>query len=297
MIDKPAGMTSHRVVSILRRIASQQGIGHTGTLDPMATGIMVICLGSATPLSKFFTALPKEYVGEMLLGRTSTTYDTDGVVEIHKEVPDIQNDHIVNVIQSFMGEQYQIPPRYSAVRVGGKHLYEYARKGQEVKINPRKIIVYDIEILKFDTPRIRFRALVSSGAYIRTLVHDIGTALGCGAVLSELRRTRVGKFRIEDSINFNLLKAPSFSLDTAIIPIYDAIDFIPRYIVDDNNLSRIRSGLSITDSAIIEGDITALSDKQEILLFNNNKRFVAIAKINRSDKGEVLLSPIRVVNE
>ena len=296
MIDKPSGLTSHKVVSILRRLISQQSIGHTGTLDPMATGIMIMCLGSATALSRFFTTLPKEYLGEMVLGRTSTTYDTDGKVEIQDESPDIKNELIERVIQSFTGEQYQIPPRYSAVRVGGKRLYEYARRGQDVIINPRRIVVYSIEILEFINPIVRFKTMVSSGTYIRTLVHDIGAALGCGALLCELRRTRVGTFRVEDSIDFSCLTSPSFLLDNAIIPVYDAVDFIPRCIIHDTSITRVRSGQAITGSDIIDGDVE-LADKQEVLLFDSNMLFVAIARVSRSDKGGFLLSPKRVFHD
>lgn len=203
LVDKPEGMTSHDVVDFVRKRFQIKKVGHSGTLDPMATGILVMLLGNATKLSKEFTNLDKEYLAEMTLGAITDTADAQG--KIIKEFPkdsykDITRAQAEDALGNFKGEIEQVPPMVSALRFKGKRLYKLARKGIKVTLQPRKIKVYELELTSFEPPKIAFRVTCSKGTYVRKLCEDIGEKLGCGAHQSKLRRTRVGDFTIQDSV-------------------------------------------------------------------------------------------------
>jgi tRNA pseudouridine55 synthase len=201
LVDKPAGMTSHDVVERVRKATRVQKIGHTGTLDPMATGLLLLCCGRAARLQAFFTGLPKSYDGVITLGRATTTYDREGETlgEISSEIT-VTPEDIERAGAAFRGRFDQLPPPYSAKKVAGKKFYEMARKGQEVPAAPKSVEVTRFEVDLRPPREVHFRLACSSGTYVRSIAHEMGRALGCGAHLSELRRTSIAEFRVEDAI-------------------------------------------------------------------------------------------------
>jgi len=211
LIDKPKGWTSFDVVAKVRGMMKRSGIdkpkvGHTGTLDPLATGLLVLTLGTYCKRAQEFSKLDKTYEVELELGKTSTTDDAEGEVTPTKQPipPEIP---IKSAIADFIGMIKQTPPAFSAIKVDGKRAYKLAREGKEVKIEPRNVTVYSIENIKTTEAKVSFTAKVSSGTYIRSLVRDIGEKLGCGAYMSDLRRTTVGKFLLDDALQIEDLSA------------------------------------------------------------------------------------------
>ena len=198
-VYKEPGFTSHDVVAKLRGICKQKKIGHTGTLDPEASGVLPVCLGNATKLCDLLTDKDKEYRAVLLLGVETDTQDTTGQILAEKEVNAGEED-VRSAILSFVGPYDQIPPMYSALKVNGKKLYELAREGQEVERKARRITIHEIRILEINLPEVKLEVTCSKGTYIRTLCHDIGQKLGCGGCMKELLRTRVERFGLEDSI-------------------------------------------------------------------------------------------------
>lgn len=199
-VYKEKGWTSHDVVARLRRIAGQKKIGHTGTLDPDAEGVLPVCLGRATKVCDMLTDRDKTYETVLLLGRTTDTQDTSGEILAECDPSGITEEEAGKCILGFLGEYDQIPPMYSALKVNGKKLYELAREGKTVERKSRKVVIRRIEILEMDLPRIRMEVECSKGTYIRTLCHDIGERLGVGGCMESLLRTRVGQFVLADSV-------------------------------------------------------------------------------------------------
>lgn len=204
-IYKEAGFTSHDVVAKMRGILQQKKIGHTGTLDPQATGVLPVCLGSGTKLCDMLTDKDKEYITELLLGVTTDTQDTTGEILQKREVA-VCEEEVKKAIESFWGSYDQIPPMYSALKVNGKKLYELAREGKEVERKPRPVVIHEIEILKMELPVVRMRVKCSKGTYIRTLCADIGEKLGCGGTMQSLVRTRVERFALEEAVTLQELE-------------------------------------------------------------------------------------------
>ena len=204
-IHKEAGFTSHDVVAKMRGICRQKKIGHTGTLDPQATGVLPVCLGSATKLCDMLTDKDKEYVAELLVGQVTDTQDTTG--QVLEEHPVTVSEEDVRVaIMSFVGDYAQVPPMYSALKVNGKKLYELAREGKEVERAARPVHIAEIEILDMALPVVKMRVACSKGTYIRTLCNDIGAKLGCGGTMQSLVRTRVGNFRLDEAVTLSQLE-------------------------------------------------------------------------------------------
>jgi tRNA pseudouridine55 synthase len=206
LIDKPRDHTSHDVVARLRGMLRMKKIGHAGTLDPMATGLLVILLGKATRLSQYLISVDKEYEGTVELGKVTDSQDADGQVMETRPVPPLTEAEVAAVIRSFCGDQYQTPPMYSAIKIGGVPLYKHARRGEEVEREPRFIRVMSWDMLKFELPRIDFRLRCTKGTYVRTLAHDLGQKLGCGGHLSALRRTASGSLRVEQALTLDALE-------------------------------------------------------------------------------------------
>ena len=204
IVDKPQGWTSQDVTARLRRVYSTRRIGHGGTLDPMATGVLPVFVGRATRAVEFFEHAEKTYETVLLLGKTTDTQDVTGTVLAEKEVH-LSPADIEAVLPKFRGDILQVPPMYSALKVNGKKLYELARKGQEVERQPRPITIFHLENLGFDGQRLRLRVKCSKGTYIRTLCQDIGDALGCGGCMEALRRVQAGEYKIEDAVPLEVL--------------------------------------------------------------------------------------------
>ncbi len=196
LVDKGEDMTSHDVVAVARRCLNMKKIGHCGTLDPMATGMLILVLGSGTKIQDLLMAEDKEYVGSLCLGKTTNSQDREGEPVEEKPVPAFTREDVVAAFDTFRGDFYQMPPMVSAIKINGVPLYKLARKGQEVVREPRFVRVFDSEVTRVELPDVDFRVVCSKGFYVRTYAHDIGQKLGCGAHLSALRRTRSGHFRL-----------------------------------------------------------------------------------------------------
>lgn len=216
LIDKPKGITSHDVVDFVRRVTGERRVGHGGTLDPNATGLLIVGVGreSTKKLSSFNKAMTKAYRAEVVLGETRDTYDIEGVVisKNNKIIPSLAQ--VSKVIFGFEGRQLQTPPSYSAVKVGGKKAYAVARKGKALKLAPREVVIYKINLLSYKYPRLSFECEVSSGTYIRSLAHDIGERLLCGAYLADLRRLAIGKYNISAATSLSELTAENYKKHT-----------------------------------------------------------------------------------
>lgn len=201
LINKQKGFTSHDVVNVIRKKLNTKKVGHTGTLDPNATGVLPILIGKGTKISKYLMEHDKTYIATLKLGEKTDTGDSEGQVIEEKSIPkDLRKEDINDVLQNFFGKQKQVPPMYSAIKINGKKLYEYAREGKEVKLEAREIEIYKIELLEYQNNKIKFEVECSKGTYIRTLCEDIAKKLGTVGYMEELQRTKVNNFRIEDSI-------------------------------------------------------------------------------------------------
>jgi tRNA pseudouridine55 synthase len=223
LVDKPTGMTSHDVVYRLRRKLSMQRIGHAGTLDPMATGVLVMLVGKATRISQYLISLDKVYEGEITLGVTTNSQDAEGEVMETRPVPPLTEADVRTAMAGFLGDQYQIPPMFSAVKIDGVALYKRARQGEEVEREPRFIRVSAFELNSFASPKIGFRLACTKGTYVRTIAKDLGDKLGCGGHLSALRRTASGKFMIEQCLPLAQIQdLPLPEIEKRLIPVYEA---------------------------------------------------------------------------
>ena len=200
VINKPKTWTSFDVVAKVRNTLQIKKVGHTGTLDPLATGVLVLCLGKATKKVEEITGLEKEYVAEITLGITSNTDDAEGELEKNESAQPIERQVIDSLLEKFQGEIQQVPPQFSAKQINGQRAYKLARKGREVKLEPRTVTVHELEILDYSWPILKLRILCGKGTYIRSIARDIGKELGCGAYMSELERTKVGNFTLADAI-------------------------------------------------------------------------------------------------
>ncbi|MDQ8204971.1 tRNA pseudouridine(55) synthase TruB [Pelagicoccus sp. SDUM812003] len=224
LIDKPTGMTSHDVVDQVRRKLRMKRIGHAGTLDPMATGLLIILVGKATKLSQYLTSLDKTYSGTIKLGETTNTQDADGEVTSTKPVPQLSEADARAVMETFVGDQYQTPPMFSAVKINGQRLYKMARKGQEVEREPRFIRVSRFDITRFESPEIDFSLDCSKGTYVRTLANDFGEKIGCGAHLTALRRDASDQFNTSKAVELDRFKEMEIpEIESILIPGHEAM--------------------------------------------------------------------------
>ena len=223
LVDKPKGLTSHDVVYHLRRKLQMKKIGHAGTLDPMATGVLVMLIGKATRISQYLMSVDKAYEGEATLGVVTDSQDAEGEIMETRPVPGLTEAQVRETMKTFLGDQYQTPPMHSAIKVDGVKLYQLARKGEEVEREPRFIRVASFELLSYALPKISFDLHCTKGTYVRTIAHDLGLKLGCGAHLSALRRTASGKFKIADCLPLEEIEKLSLpEIEKRLIPIYEA---------------------------------------------------------------------------
>ncbi len=226
-VDKPAGWTSHDVVGKVRRLAGLRQVGHAGTLDPMATGVLVLCLGRATRLLEYITGQPKIYLAEITLGAATDTYDAEGEVTERHPVPALSHEQLDQALDAWRGEIMQRPPAYSALKRDGVALYKRARAGEQVEVEPRPVTVYELALLQFDGQAVQLRIRCGAGAYVRSIAHDLGQALGCGGHLSALRRTAVGRFTVESALTLEQL-AEAGALPAALLPADAAVAHLAR---------------------------------------------------------------------
>lgn len=251
-IYKPVGMTSHDVVSVLRRVTKIKQIGHTGTLDPFAEGVLPICIGKATRLIEYLQD-DKEYLATVQFGATTNTFDLDGE-KVFTSDKKVSRDDIKEGLKSFEGEILQLPPIFSAIKVKGKKLYEYARKGEEVEIQPRKVVIENIELKNFDEELQQAQILLkcSKGTYIRSIADDLGKNLGCGGYLIKLIRTQAGKFRVENSVQLD-----GIDVESNLINPLDILN-LPKIAVDNDDLARIKNGMPIYKTCDKIGNFVSL---------------------------------------
>ena len=249
-LDKPAGWTSHDVVAWVRRVLREKRVGHAGTLDPMATGVLLVCVGQATRVVEYLTAGQKVYRAEAQLGVTTDTYDADGQVVATAPVPSLTADDLRGALAGFVGEIQQRPPAYSAIKQGGEAAYRKARRGEAVELPARPVTIHGIELLDWDPAASKFTIDVTCGpgTYIRSLTHDLGQVLGCGAVLTRLTRIRSGQFAIEDAVALDALADAARSGDLApyLHPIATALRKLTRVPVDAERAARLTRGQFIT---------------------------------------------------
>lgn len=224
LVDKPSGYTSHDIVAILRRKLKMKRIGHAGTLDPMATGLLVILLGRATKASQFLMSANKAYTATMRLGEETNSQDADGEIVATHPVPELSQGVLEEYAESFLGDQYQVPPMFSAKKIKGVPLYKLAREGQEVKRDPRFIRISKMELSRVELPEVDFELHCSKGTYVRTVAHDFGKKCGCGAHLIALRRISSGDLSVEDAVTLAELDEMSVGqVRERVLPVYRVV--------------------------------------------------------------------------
>ncbi|MGN1115064.1 MAG: tRNA pseudouridine(55) synthase TruB [Candidatus Ornithomonoglobus sp.] len=270
IVDKPQGKTSHDVVAMLRRVYKTRRAGHTGTLDPLATGVLVVCVGNATKAADMLTAADKRYTAVFELGKRTDTLDIEGRVLEERPV-NVTDEEIRRTVEKFKGEQEQLPPMYSALKQNGKKLYELAREGKEVERKPRKINIYSIDILKIDLPYVTIDVSCSKGTYIRSLCDDIGAELGCGAVMTQLRRTETAGFKISQAYTVEQLNAME-NPQAALIPTDSLFTQLPQIHLSEKQERSIINGVRMTWRG---GE-----ERQRYRLYGADGRFLCVSEIS-----------------
>ena len=279
VVDKPTGVTSHDVVRQLRRVLGTRRIGHTGTLDPAASGVLLACVGKGTKVAQFLTAHDKEYRAVIRLGATTDTYDGEGEIKETEEEWRVSPERIKDTVNSFKGEIWQLPPMHSAVKHKGKRLYQYAREKQEVERVERKVEIKEISITGMKPPYVELKVSCSKGTYVRSLAHDLGQKLGCGAYLFSLRRTRVGPFTLEDALS--PASIPEVKKEgricEALISIEQALAHLPSVAVGEESVARVRNGAGLVSSFVssVDGSFEA---GQTVCITDEQGKIIAVGK-------------------
>jgi tRNA pseudouridine55 synthase len=267
VIDKPVGLTSHDVVQIVRRGTGIRRAGHTGTLDPRASGVLVILIGPAVRLSEFVSASDKRYQATISLGAVTETYDAESEITDSASIDDLTEDQFNEILAQFVGEIEQVPPPYSAVKVKGRKAYEMARKGEEVKLEPRKINVYNLDVLEWAPPEVVVDVFCSSGTYVRSLANDLGQALGVGAHLVGLRRTKSGRFTLRDAVPLRRLRESFDAGDwyRFLIPAAEALGDWPSIELDADQVELVRHGHRVPAEPGVTGWARAVSQQGDLV--------------------------------
>jgi tRNA pseudouridine55 synthase len=277
-IYKEKGYTSHDVVAKLRGIVGQKKMGHTGTLDPDAVGVLPVCLGKATKLCDMLTDKNKTYETVMLLGRVTDTQDISGEVLKEQDTSGLDENNVRNAICSFVGDYMQVPPMYSALKVNGKKLYELAREGIEIERKARPVTIFDIQIKEIDLPRVRMEVTCSKGTYIRTLCHDIGEKLACGACMEELIRTKVSRFDIKDALTLEQVSAlkQDERFGEILIPIDEMFSEYEAVTLKEEFISFVYNG-NVFFPKHLKGYVE-LIDGKKVRVYDGDGNFIAIYK-------------------
>jgi tRNA pseudouridine55 synthase len=298
VLDKPKGMTSLGAVSKVRTALKTRRAGHTGTLDPFATGVLPVCVGKATKVIPFLDEDFKEYEALLRLGITTDTMDATGRVIIQKNVGAITRELVIEVFSKFKGKIKQIPPMFSALKKDGVRLYKLAREGKSVERPPRTVIIKDLKIIELNSTFIKFFVNCSRGTYIRVLGSDIGDELGCGGHLVDLRRVRSGRFKLEDTVSLENVKKG----DIRLIPISDALSHIKNVNVGNGIAMQIKMGRQIRKSYIDSGNITRFEAGDKLKIYENSdlvsvaEALVSSADLDKLDDKTVVLRLLRVLN-
>lgn len=267
VVDKPIGLTSHDVVQIIRRGTGIRRAGHTGTLDPRASGVLVILIGPAVRLSEYVSASDKRYQATIRLGSSTDTYDSEGSVTDSASIDDIDEERFDEVLQQFVGEIEQTPPPYSAVKVQGRKAYDMAREGEEFELEPRMINVYSLEVLEWAPPEVVIDVYCSSGTYVRSLANDMGKALGTGAHLVGLRRTKSGRFTLRDAVPLRRLQESFEAGDwyRQLIPAAEALADWPMIELNADQVELIRHGHRIAADPEQKGLARGVSEQGDLV--------------------------------
>ena len=273
LVDKPKGLTSRDIVNQVSKIFDTTKVGHNGTLDPMATGLLVITINKATKINEYLTATDKEYIATVEVGYETNTFDKTGKV-INKENQEIDINELKRVISTFPREYEQTVPVYSAIKKSGKKLYEYAREGQEVELPKRKVLIKELELLDSKKCEFTFRAVVSKGTYIRSLVQDIGKELNLYCTLSELKRTRQGKFLLEDAVAFH-----DVTVQTPLLSIGESLSF-PLINLDKETYDKVKNGMAIPNKYLVEKKVLLVYDNFLAIYEKKQDRLVACKILN-----------------
>lgn len=297
-MDKPKGPTSHDAVLAIRGLLGGVGVGHTGTLDPMATGLLVMCVGAATKLSVFLSRREKEYTGTITFGTVTDSLDATGDVVESRPVPTpLDREALTRAMRSMVGELTQVPPMTSAVKVGGRRLHKLARRGVEVERKPRVVRVTSFDLLGTEDEKAHFRVVCSTGTYVRCLASDLGGALGWGAHLSELRRTRVGRFVVGDALPLSDAARlnPEELVEKCLIPAARAVDFLPSVVLDGDGIRSLSNGGSVSGAAILKWDVLKGGEPLRVLDEAGTLKAVGTSKGRESDGKPASVSPVRVL--
>lgn len=268
IVNKPSGITSRDVVNIVGKTLNTKKVGHTGTLDPMATGVLVLCLGNALKVCELITANDKEYIAKVILGIETETLDTTSPI-INTKKTNITKEKIEKVLNSFKGSYLQEVPKYSAVKINGKKLYEYAREGKEIELPKKMVTIYDIQLISDityynDTTSFYIKTTVSKGTYIRSLIRDIGYKLNTYGCMDSLERTRQGIFNIDNSYTLEEIKNNNYKL----LSIEESLPNIPLVEVDNKTLFKIRNGVKL--KKFFTGDMAIIKDKNKVVAIYKN---------------------------
>lgn len=272
IIDKPSGITSHDVVARARRILKQKAVGHLGTLDPMATGVLPLVLGSMTRLAQFYLASEKSYEGVIRFGFATDTYDAEGEALAPAQEAALTFDHVCELAAKFRGEIEQMPPPFSAKKIAGVPAYKLARKKKEISLQPVKVEIKEFEISSLEGSRAQFKARVASGTYMRSIAHEMGQLAGCGAHLESLRRTAVAEFKVEDAHTLEELERAAQggeALDELTVHPRKLLPSIPAVTANDEIAARIRHGRPV--------NLPELSRAREVKVFYGQRDLIAIS--------------------
>ncbi len=280
-VYKEKGYTSHDVVAKLRGIAGQKKIGHTGTLDPDAEGVLPVCLGKATKVCELLTDKDKTYRAVLFLGQTTDTQDASGTVLETSDVSNLNESQVTEAVQSFVGEYAQIPPMYSALKVGGKKLYELAREGKTVERKARNVMIHSIKILRVDLPRVEMEVSCSKGTYIRTLCHDIGEKLGVGGCMESLLRVQVGRFVLADSLRLSEIQKAKEdgNLEKILQPIDSVFEQYRAVRIRPDQEKRLQNGNSFRKPDRLQN----YDDQEMVRVYDSNGHFAAVYRYVEKD--------------
>ncbi|MBE3091737.1 MAG: tRNA pseudouridine(55) synthase TruB [Candidatus Atribacteria bacterium] len=297
-IFKPKGITSYQAVKEVRNILGIPKAGHTGTLDPSASGVLLVCIGQATKIAEFLVGMEKHYQGEMILGISTDSQDSEGKIVQRREVKtDIDEKRIIDIFQKYEGIISQMPPMFSAVHYKGERLYRLARKGIEVKRSPKEIKIYKLNLMNFNQKAaiVKFEVICSKGTYIRTLCNDIGDELGCGAHLLNLVRKKVGNFSIEDSLNLEELKKEKALGKRYLISIDSALEELDKIIVKSEATKTVLNGGIISSEQIVEIPKGLKTRKNNFFkIFDVKGNFLSIGTSIKKNGKNIFFKPVKV---
>ncbi len=301
LVDKPEGLSSRKVVDVIQGEAGYRGkIGHSGTLDPMATGLLVLCLGKATRLASYLIRDDKSYLGTMELGKETDTGDIEGrvVFQGSDSLTSLDSESIREAFDPFRGVFFQVPPDFSARKVGGKRAYELARKGEPIELKASEVEIKELEILKIELPSVHFYVKCSSGTYIRSLALDVGRLLGTGAHLTSLRRLEVGPFNVGEAEKLEKLKEEcrQGNLEKWLFPMNTVLGSLSKVIVntDGERLLRQGSPLSQKEFSIVGVEDHPLHAGKEVQVWSDSSNFLAVGRVRLAERGKLVLYPSKV---